>query len=348
MPLLTELRQHVTLIFRRLEKELLEEEREQLLIQAYRHDPNRNIHTMLRLTKARERLRTRGALGGALVLSAMAETIRRQTEDTFGTRLDEEDEVGPSPKFKSFKVEIYGSNRLLDGDETPRREFLRSFDLDRGVRLRWYVEGETEAGALERFVEEYNLSYLIQVVNYRGQIKRGRTEAFYEDLERDLNAGVFSYVSVDGDDKDVVRVVKNADLDHLICGKTFVSSPDFELANFTLGELEEVVWKMTTEHDNSLNASQEDRFRLHNALQGCGSGKELERVAREVLPPGSERFSKGARWGQYLMEHAMLQPRFPDGSERPIVNALWEAVTARRSSYQVTRDQMWSIREPDV
>lgn len=56
----------------------LEEEREHFLIEANRLDPSRNIHTMLRLTKARERLRWRGPLGGALLLNLMVETLRRQ------------------------------------------------------------------------------------------------------------------------------------------------------------------------------------------------------------------------------------------------------------------------------
>lgn len=237
---IAEQRRELASIFREVGQERLEAAREQLLLETNTLDSNRNTHTLLRLTSARERLRLRGALGGALVLNTMAETLRRQTEATLDVTLPEEDEIGPAPKFRSFKEEVYGSVRLLDGEEAPRREFLRYFDLDRNVRLRWYVEGETEAGALERFLEEYNLGYLIQVVNYRGQIRSGRTDAFFADLQRDLSAMVFSYVSVDGDEEDVVRVVRSAAEQDLICGEFFVSNPDFEYANFTPDELEAV------------------------------------------------------------------------------------------------------------
>lgn len=95
---------------------------------------------------------------------------------------------------------------------------------------------------------------------------------------------------------------------------------------------------MSTGHDSILNASDEHRAALNRAVRGCRSGKAFERAVRGSLPVGSESFSKGERWGRHLMEHAMRYPRLPDGEDRPVIDAVWEAVTARRSSYQVTRE----------
>jgi hypothetical protein len=48
---------------------------------------------------------------------------------------------------RNVKAEDYGPHRLLDGEGGVANAFVRRF-LDRGVRLRWYVEGQTEWGAL--------------------------------------------------------------------------------------------------------------------------------------------------------------------------------------------------------
>jgi hypothetical protein len=146
-------------------------------------------------------------------------------------------------------------------------------------------------------------------------------------------------VSVDSDDKDVVRVVRSAAEQDLICGEFFVSQPDFEFFNFTLDELEDAVWEMTTKDDASLNASQGRSTDLRRAVRGCRSGKQLEQAAQAALPAGSEPISKGERWGRNLMECAMRRPRLPDGRDRPVTEAARKAVTAGRSSYRTTRDQ---------
>ena len=97
---------------------------------------------------------------------------------------------------------------------------------------------------------------------------------------------------------------------------------------------------MSTGHDSALNTSDEHRAALSQAIRGCRNGKEFERSVQSSLPAGSEPFSKGERWGRHLMGHAMRRPRPPDGRDRPVIEAAWEAVTARRSSYRVTRDGM--------
>ena len=77
----------------------------------------------------------------------MAETLRRFSESTFGRELPEEDELGFG-MMRKVKAENYGSNRLLDGERGVANAFVRRFGLDYGVRVRWYVEGYTEWGAL--------------------------------------------------------------------------------------------------------------------------------------------------------------------------------------------------------
>lgn len=91
---------------------------------------------MLRLAKGQPRLKLKGNLGGAVYLRTMAEVLRRQAEDVFGTQLPEEDELGFGVLPRGFKKENYGATRLLDGDQRASVEFMRQFGLDYGLRLR--------------------------------------------------------------------------------------------------------------------------------------------------------------------------------------------------------------------
>ena len=52
------------------------------------------------------------------------------------------------------------------------------------------------------------------------------------------------FISIDGDRSDNVRIVRKAAEEDDICGRFFISEPDFEFQNFTLDELEEILWKV--------------------------------------------------------------------------------------------------------
>src|SRR5215211_3332738 len=95
-------------------------------------------------------------------------------------------------------------------------------------------------------------------------VSKGRI-GFENNLQTDLEGRVYSFVTVDGDRKDFVDSVRRAAREDRICGRFFIQDPDFEFANFSKDELEEIIWGIAEEN----GAAPEDRARLHAALQGA-------------------------------------------------------------------------------
>jgi len=117
------------------------------------------------MTKGRYRLeKIKGRLGGSIYLLTAAEMIRRAAEQVFDTQLREENDLD-SEQLNAYR---YGSERLLD-DYKARGEFIRDLHLDHGLRLRSYVEGDTEFAALKA---EFGANEAVEVVNLRGNIAR--------------------------------------------------------------------------------------------------------------------------------------------------------------------------------
>jgi hypothetical protein len=294
-------------------------------------DPNKDVHRILRLTGKEYRLeRVKGKLGGAMHLLAMAEMIRRSAEAVFETELPEEDEFGFGFDSGSFKEHFYGAQRLID-DYEARGAFVRDLRLDHGVRLRWYVEGETEMGAVEYAVGRHEE---IEVINLKGDViaSRGKGLSFRDNLLNDIRRSVFSWVSLDGDAKDNLRVLRKAAEKDEMFGMFFVSDPDFEFANFTLGELVEVLWGVAEEN----GAPPEEKQKLLEQTSVARSGKQLFESARRAVP-ALAKFNKGKVWGERLMRLALENPdlRQDGGStrERPIIEAVAEALRAVQCEY---------------
>jgi hypothetical protein len=311
----------------------VEEARQDLCEDAELLDPNKDVHTMLRLMEGKSRLELKGRLGGAILLRTMAETLRRAAEKVWSTTLPEEDELGFGGMLLDVKKEIYGSNRLLDGKRSVASEFMRQFGLDYGTRLRWYVEGDTEWSALYSIFERYSRAG-IEVINLRGQVVQKHVLAFRDNLRADIRAGMFSFVSVDGDMSEYLRAVRKAAEDDEICGMFFVSKPDFEFGNFALSELEEILWEIAIEH----RAHQNGRLRLRHAIANAKSGKELLFVAVRALPV-LNHVTKGEQWGEHLIQYALRHRERPDGTLRPIVDAVEMAFRSAYISYHPTRSR---------
>jgi hypothetical protein len=299
--------------------------------EAERLEPNKEVHLMLRLTERKYRLdRVLGRLGGAMHLLAMAETIRRSAEMVFETELPEEDEYGfgldDGGDYKQF---FYGSQRLLD-DYKARATFIRDLRLDHSVRLRWYVEGDTELGAIERALGR---NEEIEIVNLRGAVAaaKGKGLSFSENLSNDMRRSVYSWVTLDGDSDDNLRVVKRAAEKGEMFGMFFVSDPDFEFANFTLDELVEILWDAASE-----NGAEPGEKQTLEQTAGAKSGKRLFELAKPAVP-ALARVGKGKAWGERLMRYAWKTPHVRRGDgparERPIIEAVEEALRTAGCSY---------------
>jgi len=223
---------------------------------------------------------------------------------------------------------------------------MRQFGLDYDLRLRWYVEGDTAYGALKYIFGKYGVAG-VGVINLRGQMSKGKVAAFRSSLREDLDAGVFGQDSIDADRRDTVRVVRQAAEDDGICGQVFVSEPDFEFHNFARPELEEVICRMIKDAKGT-EVPLEDRLRLRRGIRKARNGDALLEQAKEALPNHSEVLKKGDEWGRHLMKYASEHPLWygKDSSagngkgkvDRPIIEAVYVAFTARRSNYLLTRE----------
>src|SRR5260221_2586968 len=277
--------QHIQKLYQRIGIDRLEEIRKDLCIATQMLDRNRWVHTTLCLGQAKFRTESEGRLGGALLLRTMAEMLRRATEETFTVTLREEDELGLGWMPENIKKDLYGSNRLLDGDERAAEEFMRQYRLHYGLRLRFYVEGATESEAL-RYAFQTIGAQFIEVINLGGEVaqQRGKGVAFRENLRSDIDMHVFSMVLIDGDRSDFVSAVKKAAKDDDICGCFYISSQDFEFANFELSELEEVLCEWASEEDTENAPTEEDRLTLHEAIKDVKNAEELINKSRRALP----------------------------------------------------------------
>ena len=278
-------------------------------------DHNRDRHEVIRLAEYERREKIEGQLGGALFLNEMAETIRRGAEKAFGIELAEEGEGWDSARFNK---DFYGSKRIFDGDPRVAKEVLKRW-WHYGVRLRWYVEGNTELGALQ-FVFGSSPAE-ITLVNLRGLfVEKKNKLAFRDSLRNDLKDLVFSFVSVDRDVRLNLSAVIKAAQDDEICGRFFPSDPDFEFGNFTIAELEEVLWQIALEK----GADPARRSVLCRAVRNATKSAELEKSAKRALRELSH-FKKDEEWGRRLMEFALRNPTNEKGSVRPILNSITEA-----------------------
>lgn len=163
-------------IYRRIGIEVIEDLRQDLCRNAEVLDSNKDVHTILRLMAGRYREKLEGKLGGCIVLLAMAEALRRAAEEVFGEHLKEEDELGFGWTPASMKEQLYGSPRILDAGRKVMNEYLRQFSLDYSVQIRWYVEGDTEYGALDYAI---GATYCHPVDKSRRHVHRREREGSY-------------------------------------------------------------------------------------------------------------------------------------------------------------------------
>lgn len=313
------------------------EARRVLVVDAERLDPNTNVHVILRLANGHLREDLKGRLGGSMHLLAMAEMIRLAAEDAFGKHLPEEDEIGFGYLMPSQKEMRYGSKRLFDGDFRGSNAFLRGLGLDYSVRVRWYVEGDTEAGALEALFGHFGP---FESVNLSGQVSASSRKglAFRDDLTRDDRAGVFSFVTIDGDRDDYVRVLKRAAEDDIFCGEFDISNPDFEFRNFNLEELTDIAWQMALEQ----NAREEWREQFRLACARATNGKEFTKWASAAIQGFPLEIAKGMQWGRNLMAYAAKYPNKVDSKSgkqepRPFIRLAQDAYLAVDANYQTHR-----------
>ncbi|WP_110514079.1 hypothetical protein [Herpetosiphon llansteffanensis] len=317
--------------YERINLEELQQLHQQICVKVESIDSNVKIHNIIRLSgNDALRLKTLDKLGGALCIRNMAEIIRRGGEDIYNIELLEEDDARYGPYSKEVKITRYGSGRLFDNNRKVISEYLKQARLDYGVRLRWYVEGKTEYAALKKLVNIYDISD-IEIRNLGGRFIEKNSLAFRESLEQDMDSRIFSFISLDGDRSDNLRVVSNAAKDELFLGFFFVSKPDFEVANFNIIELAEVLWSMVPELHNDLDMKNS----LIEIVSDSTNAKEFFDKALSIS--NQFRVGKGEAWGEKLMEYAIEHPTL-NGKKRQILESFDISFTAEHDRFMHTKE----------
>jgi len=259
-----------------------------------------------------ERERIKGSLGAAMKFLDMAESIRRASERLLKTELAEEDEIGPGQWMHGARKMLYGHERVFDAPRKDLRDFLGILGLDFGVKVRCYVEGETEFGAFRYAI---GADGLCSVVNLKGNVvqRSGKGMAFTDSLAEDVRDRVISVIVVDRDREDVVRAVKKAASEKRIHGRFYLSSPDFELANFNIEELLRIAIATAL----ACNFDDEEvSNRLVKELPIVSKAKSAKEFMRLLPSELKDGVTKGETWGEALMKYAIAHPKFPAGDSR--------------------------------
>ena len=286
--------------------------REDIAWAAHTSDENRTVHTLLRLMRQSERERIKGSLGAAMKFLDMAESIRRASERLLNIELAEEDEIGPGQWMEGARKMLYGHERVFDAPRKDLRDFLGILGLDFGVKVRCYVEGETELGAFRYAI---GADGLCSVVNLKGNVvqRGGKGMAFTDSLAEDARDRVISVIVVDSDREDVVRALKKAASEKHMHGRFYLSSPDFELANFNIEELLRVAIATALECNFDDGEVSKRLVKELPIVYKAKSAKEFMRLLPSEIKDG---VAKGETWGEALMKYAIAYPTFPAGDSR--------------------------------
>jgi hypothetical protein len=290
-------------------------------------DSNGELYLLLRLGLWDRRSALEGTISGALWIRHMAEVIRRGFETVKQQEWHEEDRAF-GHWTPAGRVRLYGSDRPLDDSSKAKPYLAHRFGLFTGSVVRWYVEGETEYHAIQYLLPEPS-RLAVELVNLRGEIAKEKANAArkLEDAvreDRDLNR--FSMISFDRDVSANERAISRLAKQNLVVGAIYAHQPDFEFANFHLGELVEIAASLDDRHGHAGDLLRKaDWSCVANAKQFAEQYKKLSQRKRAV---------KGKEWGEALAAYAAEHRKMiGDAFERPIIQAVYAAAWAWHSDY---------------
>ena len=311
-----------------LDREFWREAHKLLRIDAMALDDNSSLYLLLRVSSWAQRERLKGRIAGALWIRHLAEVVRRGFEEAHGELWPEEDQAFGvwTPGSRGI---WYGAERPLDDTLLSKTYLARHYELFTGSATRWYVEGTTEYWAVIQLLPE-PARLGLEIVNLRGNIGAGRDNAalkLADWLREDRTLRRFSIITFDCDVPANVKAIRHLLGQHSIIGLIAAHEPDFEFANFAVGELVEVAAGIDESHGFPSEP-------VRNAdWTGISRGGAFECRYCEVsarTPPSL----KGEEWGRALASFAAEHPeRSDDGIERPFWRQIRAAVNGWCSNY---------------
>lgn len=290
-------------VLRRIPKAVIATAHMELRIEAAKLDDNHELYLILRATNWQKRERIEGQLGCAMWLRHMAEVLRLGYDELYEDRLVHEDEAF-GWWHEGARKWVYGSEYPLENIPEMVRRILPHWGITSSPRVRFYVEGETEEGALETGLEGF-LGFGVEVVNLRAQ---GWGTWLKQELENDVAAKRLSLLMLDDDQvaglsetearrrQDAIRALKAHAREELIVGMVFINSPDLEVGCFTIEEL----LKATTYYEEAAGFTDLEPLDA-TAFQDIQTGRAFEERYCKLRMASS---LKGKAWGAALMRVA--------------------------------------------
>jgi hypothetical protein len=320
---LAEYRSSILAFVQRIPKAMLAGAHMDLRYQASLLDDNQELYLILRASSWSRRERLKGDIGAALWIRHLAEVIRLAYDELYDDRLVHEDEAG-SQWVEGARAWVYGSEYPLENPREMIRRVLPRYGIDSSPRVRFYVEGDTEEGAMEEALQGY-LGYGIEIVNLKS---RGWDDWLLLQLQKDVEASRLSLIMLDGDRKDHIEAIRRRATEGRIVGMVFLNTPDIELGNFSIEQLVRATQLYETEL--GLEGPPLDVA----AFEGVASGRSFAKTYEDLR---LSRGIKGAAWGRALVKVA-YEDREHDGDEtNGLVYAVACAHRAMTTDYDASK-----------
>lgn len=278
--------------------------RSRILLDASNCDPALGLYLLLRSMPFDQRDRFRGRLRLAYDLYEVSELIRLFLEETSGQPLVKEWDPNGNPDTP-WVERIYGSQPRF-GEPGFLRPVVRHFGIDPAFRVRWLVEGQTEAGFILRYVERLgaNVEQFVTIREFGGDGAFQReSPAIDADLEAAKEEQCFVTLTFDESSR-TRRRLKGLIEAGRVNFPFVLNKPEFELGNFTVEQLVDVALTWASELEYSVGLTQGELARdvkRRISQQNADFKRAFNSVIR--LNGDSFKLSKGSQWGQRLADY---------------------------------------------
>ena len=285
--------------------------RDKVLFDAFISDPAADLYLLLRSMPFDQRNRFKGRLRLAYDLYEIAEVIRSFLEEVSDKPVVKEWDPNGNPDTPWVKG-VYGSQPRF-GDPDFLRPVVRHFGLDPAFRMRWLVEGDTEEGFILRYTERLgaNIGEFVTIRNFGGD---GSFQRHIRAIDADLQAArkeqCFVTLTFDDDSINTRSRLEGLVQNGLVNVPFVLNKPDFELENFTVGQLVSVAATWASDLSKPIKLNQESL--AENVSRRITEKKQgFQKAFNSVLCLNGEnqfKLSKGAEWGRRLAD-CLLETR---------------------------------------
>ncbi len=277
----------------------------------------------------------RGSARLAQDLYLMAQALRSYAAEFLGLDLSEEDAVRLGPAATGANERFYGLPYVTLGSRDVRRRVAREYGTESGIRVVWFVEGDTEIGFIERYSAEVGIALHDRGVAVRnlegvGGLKSSKLRQLLKEA-RDEQQFVFVTADDEGEAGRELRALARSE--SVTAGFRLWTGRCLETANFSDDELALI----TAEY---FHLPKKHRFTGTQLSTARKQAKSIKDAINACLAGSTYSLQTGREWGEELAHWALCHP-VPDdlreGAERPIVgDFLFLALHTPETSYADT------------